>query len=124
MLRIAVAGNRSYENYDLIAEQLDHYVNLFRVMDPAIEIITGGARGVDRSVMEYADRHKIPQQTIRPDYGKFPPKVAPVLRNTTIAEISDIALFFWDGKSKGTKDTINKVLKLGKHAIVIPIGGE
>ena len=40
-------------------------------------------------------------------------------RNTLIAEECDVLIACWDGSSRGTKDTINKVSKLGKPVIIV-----
>jgi hypothetical protein len=40
-------------------------------------------------------------------------------RNTDIAEDSDILLVTWDGKSRGAKDTINKMYDLNKPVVLL-----
>jgi hypothetical protein len=45
------------------------------------------------------------------------------MRNTQIVEHSDIVVAFWDRKSRGTVDTMEKAKKAGKRLIVIdPLG--
>lgn len=53
-----------------------------------------------------------------PDWDKYG-KSAGFKRNTTIVEACDTLLAFWDGKSRGTQDSIAKAEKLGKLTIVI-----
>jgi hypothetical protein len=45
-------------------------------------------------------------------------KAAGVLRNTTIVEAADQIVAFWDGRSRGTKDTIAKAGVASKPVIV------
>jgi hypothetical protein len=43
--------------------------------------------------------------------------------NTTIVRDSDVVIAFWDGKSTGTLDTIEKAKALGKPVgVVLPDG--
>ena len=36
-----------------------------------------------------------------------------------MAEYGDMLIAFWDGESKGTKDSITKAEKLGKNIIIV-----
>lgn len=57
----------------------------------------------------------------RPDYQKFGRLAAFLARNTEIIEKSDVIFAFWDGKSRGTMDSINKTKKLKKQLFIIVI---
>jgi hypothetical protein len=46
--------------------------------------------------------------------------VAGLKRNTDIVNASDIILAFWDGQSRGTKDTITKATKAQKPLFIFP----
>lgn len=78
-----------------------------------IEIISGGARGIDACAREYAISHGIKLTEFLPEYEKYG-KNAPLKRNITIIEAADIVLAFWDGKSHGTKFVIEKCREVGK----------
>jgi len=52
-----------------------------------------------------------------PDY-KLHGKKAPLERNTQIVQYSDILYAFWDGRSKGTKDSIDKAKAMGKKVFI------
>ena len=77
------------------------------------EVLTGGARGVDGVAMEAAHKQGLRVITVRPDYATFG-KLAPLVRNGSMAERCDRAVFFWDGQSHGTWDAIRKVRATGK----------
>ena len=86
-------------------------------------IVSGGASGVDSIAARFARSRGITLSVIRPDYsGSLPSRVAPLARNTDIIAQSDYCIFFWDGFSRGTKDTIAKAVKSGKHGKVVVIG--
>lgn len=76
------------------------------------EIVSGGAKGVDTSAREYALSHDIKLTEFLPEYTRFG-RSAPLKRNITIIEYSDIVIAFWDGKSRGTKFVIDNCRKLG-----------
>lgn len=76
------------------------------------EIVSGGARGVDSSAREYANAHGIKLTEFLPDYKRYN-RGAPLKRNLQIIEYADIVLAFWDGKSRGTKNVIDRCRKIG-----------
>jgi len=78
------------------------------------ELVSGGAKGVDTVVREYAEAHGIKLTEFLPDYAKFG-RGAPLKRNLQIIEYADLVLAFWDGKSRGTKHVIDNCEKLNKH---------
>ncbi len=103
-----VAGSRSITIFDL-TEYIPEDTTL---------IISGGAKGIDALAEEYADKHKISKLIMRPDYKKYG-KAAPLLRNKKMVDLSDIVIIIWDGKSKGTKFTIDYAKSQGKEVIII-----
>lgn len=56
--------------------------------------------------------HGIKLTEFLPEYTRFG-RSAPLKRNITIIEYSDIVIAFWDGKSRGTKFVIDNCRKLG-----------
>ncbi len=61
-------------------------------------------------------------QLYHPQFQVFPKKerryAAPKVRNTKIAENVTIIVAFWDGKSTGRKDTIDKARALEKKVYI------
>ena len=107
-MKTMVAGSRSITNFDL-TEYIPEDTTL---------IISGGAKGIDALAEEYADKHKISKLIMRPDYKKYG-KAAPLIRNKKMVDLSDIIIIIWDGKSKGTKFTIDYAKAQGKEVIII-----
>ena len=77
-----------------------------------MEIVSGGARGVDTSAREYALANGIKLTEFLPEYEKYG-RSAPLKRNITIIKNADLVLAFWDGRSHGTKFVIDNCKKLG-----------
>ena len=107
-MRIAIVGSRN-----LLVENFDTYIT-----EQAEEIVSGGAKGVDKQAAEYAKRKHIKLTEFLPEYNKYG-KSAPLKRNQKIAEYADECIAFWDGASKGTLYTINCFKKLNKRIQVI-----
>lgn len=85
--------------------------------DEPAAIISGGAKGVDSCAAAYANGHNIKLVEFLPDYSRFG-RCAPLKRNNLIVEASDIVIAFWDGKSRGTKYTIDYARKAGKKVLI------
>ncbi len=60
----------------------------------------------------YALEHGMKLTEFLPNYEKYG-RIAPLKRNITIIENADMVLAFWDGKSRGTKFTIDKTKQRG-----------
>ena len=103
----------------LSIDKLDEIANLY----PDATWMHGGAIGFDNQVALYAKSHNINQIVIRPDYQNNEPKIAPLIRNKTMVEQSDLVIACYDGRNiGGTKYTIDYARKRGKQIyIYIPL---
>ena len=68
---------------------------------------------------EFAQKHNLSMVEYLPEYDKYPPKLAPLERNTLIVDNSDCVLAFWDGNSPGTKEIIEYMQKLQKPVRIV-----
>ena len=109
-MKLAIIGSR-----DLMIENLEDYLP-----DHVTEIVSGGARGVDRCASKYAKRCQMPLTEFLPDYKRYG-RSAPLVRNRQIAEYADEALVFWNGVSKGTRHTVQLFESMGKKVSLILI---
>ena len=83
-------------------------------------IVSGGARGADTYAKEFAIKHNLKLIEFLPDYEKYGRK-APLVRNKLIVENCDCLIAFGDGKSRGTKYTLEYATKLGKPTKIVQI---
>lgn len=109
-MKVAVIGSRDFNDYERLRDTL----SLF----PVSLIVSGGARGADALAERYADENDIQKEIYHAQWDLFGKK-AGFLRNTTIIENSELVIAFWDGKSKGTRDSIGKASKQKKQTFIV-----
>jgi len=110
-INLAIIGGRDFSDYkkllDVVSSIKEH-VDLF---------ISGGAIGADRLGERWADENNIPKKIFYPEWDKYG-KRAGFLRNENIVDEADIIIAFWNGKSKGTKNSIDLAKKKNKKLII------
>lgn len=109
-MKIAVVGSRSFSCYDQVKKVLSGLAITL--------IVSGGAIGADSLAEKFAEENNIPKKIFLPDWAKFG-RGAGMVRNKDIVTAADMVVAFWDGKSKGTKNTIDTARKLGKKVEVV-----
>jgi len=98
MSTIGVIGSRSWSDYSTLKEILDAH--------KPTSVVSGGAGGADSLAQRYAKERGMPIKIWYPNYNAWGRK-APLYRNANIVKDSDFIIAFWDGRSRGTKYTIN-----------------
>ena len=117
MTKLIIAGCRHFEDY----KYLSAHMNL--VIPPWIkvtEVVCGKAPGADTLGERWAIANNIPVKEFPADWDKHKRAAGPI-RNSEMAEYADALVAFWDGKSTGTKDMIDKMRKKNKWNCVIRI---
>jgi len=110
MMKFAIVGSRTFENYDLVKKTLKDL--------EITEIVSGGAKGADSLAEKYAKENNIPTKIFKPDWEKFG-RAAGMIRNKHIIDYSEKVIAFWDGISKGTKNSIDHAKKQGKLLSIV-----
>ena len=110
-MRIAVVGSRGWADYEKIEKVLDKY-------KPS-ELVSGAAQGADRLADVYAMKRRIPINIYRPNMGAGYDVREYHKRNQAIVENCDGLVAFWDGKSTGTRGTIERARRAGKLLEVV-----
>ena len=109
-MKLAIIGSRNLQ-----VENIDEYIP-----NHVTEIVSGGARGIDSLAAEYARKNGIRLTEFYPNYARFG-RAAPLKRNEQIAEYADMAIAFWDGRSRGTLHTIQLFQRKNKSVTVIQL---
>ena len=105
-----------------VFDKMDFYVS--KHGKPSL-VISGGAKGADTYGIQWAQARGIPIKEYKPDQRLINTtgfRHAAMTRNTDIVNNSDRVVAFWDGKSRGTKDTKDKTIRLGKKFSYFNVG--
>jgi hypothetical protein len=135
-IRLGVVGSRDFPSALLVFDTLDAIAREVQIDC----VVSGGARGVDRMGEEWAGANGFPVVSFRPrqlqdrtwvvDRYHFDPVLhhpkqvklpgvypsfaaAAFVRNGFIVEFADGVVAFWDGHSRGTKDSIDRAREAG-----------
>ena len=109
--KVAVVGGRDFTDYLRMAKILNPVKYKIQYL------VSGGAKGADQLAELYAKAYKVRIKIFDADWDTYGKK-AGFLRNQDIVKEADIVIAFWNGKSKGTRHTIelakenNKQLKV------------
>lgn len=107
--KTAVVGSRTFRDERLLARTLEPVF-------PSL-VISGGADGADRLAVRWARRNGIQTKVFEPDHKKY--RHPYHHRNRLIAEACEVLYAFWDGRSTGTKYTIDYARRLGREVHVV-----
>lgn len=102
-VRVIACGSRTFNDAAGLGSTL---AKVYERFEGKIEIVSGGAKGADCLGEDYAVKNNVP-------FVRFPPwwktlgKRAGMVRNLTMIWYGTHVVAFWDGKSTGTKSTID-----------------
>ena len=102
--KVIIAGSREFNNYNFLKNKIDKILSS-KKQEFNIIIISGTAKGADSLGEKYAKENNYQIERFPADWNKFG-RSAGYKRNKQMAENSDAAIVFWDGKSKGSKHMI------------------
>ena len=111
-MKVLICGSRTWTEWDPIWARMEQL--------PADTIVVhGGARGVDKIADYIAGRLKLERRQYLAQWGKYG-KAAGVIRNRQMIEEEqpDLVIAYWNGTSRGTKDTIDLARK---HKIPVEV---
>jgi hypothetical protein len=114
---VAIVGTRDFQTPAIAAhfkQAVEKYVN---ALPPGTVVVTGGARGVDSWAEQAAVAAGLMVVVYTAKWRELG-KAAGMIRNTEIVKRCDRLVAFWNGKSRGTADTITKARKAGKSVEV------
>lgn len=100
-----IAPGQEFTDYELVCRVVQE--SGFTIT----ELVSGGARGVDRLGERWAAEHGVPIKRFTPDWNGPFKKAAGHIRNTEMADYAEALIAIWDEKSRGTKDMLEKALR-------------
>jgi hypothetical protein len=109
--KVVIAGGRDFDNYELLSKTCDFMLSE-KIKTHNVVIISGAARGADTLGERYAQEHGLGLDR-HPANWDLHGKAAGYIRNKEMVDIADACICFWDGKSKGTKHTIDLSIEKG-----------
>lgn len=111
MITIGICSSRGFSDYNLFCEKLNYLIQNLE----NYKFVSGGCKdSADELIQRFCHENNLELTEHLPDYEKYG-KYAPLKRNTLIVNDSDYLVAFYDGKSRGTLDTINKFRKKDKN---------
>lgn len=122
-MRYIIAGGRDFNNYNVLCAVMNTIKKYGpSVNKPITEIVTGDARGADTLGAQWATAHDIHVKHFPANWDEYG-KSAGFIRNAEMADYADVAICFWDGKSKGTAHMIKTMKKKKKPCYVYDYEG-
>lgn len=110
-MKVIIAGSRE----GFYQEIVDYAV--VRSGFKITEVVSGGARGVDKMGEVIAEANNLPLKRFPADWNSYG-KGAGLIRNRDMAYYADALVAVWDGRSTGTKHMIDYMKKLNKPVFV------
>lgn len=114
--KIIIAGGRNFKNYSVLEMNCNQILKKYG----KLEIVSGGALGVDQLGERYANKNNIVIKRFPANWSLYRRAAGP-RRNEEMAIYADVLIAFWDGKSKGTGDMIRKAKKHNLEIHIIKI---
>jgi len=104
--KIIVCGSRDFADESVVNDVLT--IETCRI-DDDVEIVSGGAKGADTFAANFAKENGYPLKEFLPEWNNYGRGAGPYRNKQMIDYCSDgdMVIAFWDGKSKGTKSTID-----------------
>ena len=117
-MTILIGGSRDYNDYNNFTVQMNNIISKLNTEN--IIILSGHCLGVDALGEKYAVEKGYELKLFPADWTRYGRAAGPI-RNRTMAEIADLVIAFWDGKSKGTKSLISIAEKLNRPVIIVDL---
>lgn len=106
-MKVIIAGSRNLEDYTLVAQAMQ------RCGFDVTEVVCGMATGVDTLGYRWAQCNNISIKEMPAQWHQYGKRAGPV-RNKQMAEYADAAVIIWDGKSPGSRNMINEMIRAKK----------
>ena len=108
----AIVGSRDFPALELVS------LFIARHLPPNARVVTGDARGVDKTVIRLCESLNIVCEVCRAQWHYYG-RGAGLKRNRDIISKADKVVVFWDGKSTGSEDDIELARAAQKPLLII-----
>lgn len=120
-MKVIIAGSRDFTDEYEVHEAFFDALNQFKIKDSKdIEIVSGGAKGVDKFGEIIAEAYGFKLTVFKADWKTHGRRAGP-LRNIQMGDYADILVAIRKNNSKGTTHMINYMLELGKPVFVTEV---
>lgn len=111
---VVISGSRGISDYDVVEKILIEAGVNYRMLGKNIKkVLVGDAGGVDQLVLLFCQEHKIPYRVFPADWERYG-NSAGVKRTAEMIRLGDKVICIWDGRSRGTKHSIDIARKYKK----------
>ena len=124
-MKIIIAGPRDFKNKNVVYTGIS--LVLQRLKDTYgelnnLEIVQGGANGVDALALQYARENHITYKTFNADWNKYNRAAGPI-RNEQMAKYGEVLIAFKNQEhpTRGTENMIQTASKYNLKIFVVPI---
>jgi len=100
-MKLVIFGSREIEDMRAV----EYALEACGMASQVTEIVSGGARGVDRLGERYARQRGLPCRVFPAQWTKYGKSAGPI-RNAEMAKYADYGVAVWDGESRGTANMI------------------
>ena len=111
---LVVSGSRNFSNASIIAQYLQQALQ----KQPNLVLVSGGAKGADHLVQQWASNNHVPCLVVPAKWHKFGKAAGPIRNNFMLAMAHGL-LAFPQTTSKGTFSVIKQAKKLGLPTKVV-----
>lgn len=118
-MKLIIAGSRDISDYEIV-KQAVIASGYWKEFGRTIEVVSGGARGVDRLGEEFARKNNLKVHRFPADWSQG--KAAGHIRNREMGDFAKASggrlLALWDGVSPGTKGMVAYAKQIGLKGVL------
>lgn len=111
MSKVIIAGSRSITDYEAVKTAIK--LAGFQIT----EVVSGICAGPDKLGERWAIENLLPIKQFPADWKTHGKSAGPI-RNSEMVAYADCAVIVWDGISRGSKDTLDKMQKANKQVFI------
>lgn len=123
-MKVIIAGTRYkdkeekvvFDDYNLVVEAVKR--SGFQIT----EVVSGCAIGADRLGERWAINNNVPIKEMPADWSRHGNAAGP-MRNRAMAHYADAAIVVWDGKSPGSRNMVENMIRQKKPYYIALISG-